>query len=430
MSRQRPLSSPQHERALLGALFSDPQSLALVRGVLAEPHFTSTEAVTVWASLCEQWDAGIEISSAVVANALERKGFQDSYDFIGSCINEFSDPSDVEALADILEDWRLRRHLDEVGKRLVRRARAWDGHARQLLTLAQQHLNEADLRCSGPVGRDLAATVGEVWASLYSAQEGQQGPILMTGLPAIDRCLSMRPGQLGIIEGRTSEGKSALANQIALVNDALGRKVALRCLEMTRHEMSLRSISQLFAIPNDLYKDREVAARHAEVIQPALEKLGTRPYLIEDEGRSDPGSILGWMSRLHALAQMDIFIIDHAGLVEYPGTDLRKEMAAFGAALKRWAIAKRVLVILLAQLTDVEPGKTPGRPVKGQTRDCRDLEHVADWILATWLPGKWDEARETEAEIGILKQRNGWTGPLRFRWEGPTTRFLPLPLQT
>lgn len=430
--RDAPLASEAHEKGLIGALLLHPQEMLVCRDRLSKHHFTLAAARSAWESLCLRFDAQQEISLGTTVDHLQRNHHPDATSFLTGCENAYHMETyqPVEEIVAVLEERRVRRTLAKVGRRLAFQAERFSGDARDLISKAVSWLQGVDVQANGPLARDLTETVEDARTYLRGLGVNLE-PAMATGFAALDRVLRLRPGQLGMIQGRTSEGKSAIAQQIALFNAFLGRRVAIRSLEMTRSECVLRAAAQTTGLPLEAIERPGSLVTFAETLEPFFERFGRLPLMIEDEGRADAGSILGWMSRLDAFAELDMAVIDHVGLVAWPGDDTRKEMAAFGAECKRWAVAKRATVVILSQITDSEPGRKPQAPMLGQTRDCRDLEHHADWILAVHRPGRWasreelerDPGKESEALALLLKQRNGWTGPLDMRWDGATIRF-------
>jgi replicative DNA helicase len=128
---------------------------------------------------------------------------------------------------------------------------------------------------------------------------------------------------------------------------------------------------------------------------------------------------------MHALAgPLDLLVVDYHQLIGGPEESDYSRVTAAGRALKEWAKAKSVPVILLSQVTDVEPGHVPQPPMLGQTRLSRDVEMDCDWELAVHRAAQYRSTEdESRAVFRLLKQRNGWTGELEMGWDGPSTRF-------
>lgn len=427
-----PLCSEQTERAFLGAVLLEPAVLPVVRHLVTAKHFaSSTLAAKTWEAVLHLLDFGEEPSVQAVAALLERQGLTEPFSYVSSLIDaHYSNPDAVEQMADTLDEALVRRRMRKAGQQIIRYAEREGGDVRLTLGRARSYLDGLDQRCNGPQIPDLVEAAGEVRLAIQSPPEAPQ--TLISGIPELDRVLTLYPGQWGVIEGRTSEGKSALAEQIALANALLGRRVVLFGLEMQRWEYVLRAVAQLYALPLDsVFKHYKGLTRLTPdlvaLVDRAVERVGRLPFPIEEEGPWTPESILGRASRFHAYAAMDMLIIDHLGLAWYEGDDTRKEMKKFSNRIKAWAKEKGVCCIGLSQMTDISPGSAPGRPLLGQARDCRDVEHDADWVIAPHRPGRWDPNKdEREAEICVLKQRNGWTGTLHgLVWDGGSARFLP-----
>lgn len=428
-----PLVSEAHERGIIAAILHDPGVYGLVQGKLTPKHFTLAPMRAAWEAIGRLVEAGQGVHIGLVADALDRQGIRDAVaELTRGMDGLFDDSSTVEEMADVLDERLARRRVHEIGRRLSRAAQKEEADARELYTKAIGYLGELEQDANGLLRPDLSGAVEECRAVLQAPHEAEQA--VMTGLPALDRVLRLRPGQLVMIEGRTSEGKSAFAQQVQAFNARLGLRVACRTLEMTRFEMMLRAVAQDLGLPVERFESRAGYEEWQPVVDEAMARIGALPWAWEDEGRTDPGSILGWLSRMATFSgQVHVAAIDYIQLASFDGEDIRRQLSDFGKRLKHWAKARRSVVLALAQLTDPEPGRKPEPPRLGQIRDCRDLEMHADIVLAIHRPGKHASAEElaakpeleSEAWIGVLKQRGGWTGWVRdFIYDGPTFRFI------
>lgn len=407
--------------------------MAQVRHQLSPGHFTTTPSQKAWEVLCARFDLGQEITTQALCEELERRQVTDPWGWTASLL----DPSpvlqvdSVEPIADVLEERRLRRKIHDAGKRLMKHAMNSEQDIREVLYLARGYLDGLDSRANGPLCPDLAEEAARIRERLKNPPTERRAALL-TGLPSLDRSVLIYAGQWVVVEGRRSEGKSSLASQIALFNASLGRRGVIFSLEMARWEYVMRLVAQRSGLRGDLLVrhymgDTPMAPPLAEMADEEVDAIGKLPLIIEDAGPFTPDAILGRASRLHAFAPLDFVIIDHLGFVSYDGggrdNNLRLAMKSFSNRCKRWAIDHKVAVFGLAQMTDTEPGVVPKRPMSGQVRDCRDLEDDADVVLAAHRPGRHDNGEDDRMEIGVLKQRMGWTGYQTFAWDGATYRI-------
>lgn len=423
-----PLACETHERLVLGCVLVDPSAMVLLRGLLTEDHFTTTAAKCAWKTYCRLYDGGQAITVHGLIEALDRDDVSDSWSYAAGLDTDLPDVGRVETYADVLDERLARRKLHEGGKWMSREALREKGDARLVISRALERLHALESRSHGPGGADLKAAATALWTACLNPPEARPG--VSTGWASLDQRLLIHRGQLGLVVGRTSQGKSVVGQQIALYNAQLGRKVALRSLEMSRDELVLRAVAQLQHVPLQTlvqaWQGREPWTEAMKpVIQAGFEKLGDLPYMIEDMGKSDRAAILGWASRMHALAgPLDLLVVDYLQLIGGPEESDYARVTAAGRALKEWAKAKQVPVILLSQVTDAEPGRMPEAPSLGQTRWSRDVEMDADWELAVHRPAAYSKKEdENLASFRLLKQRNGWTGELEMGWDGPATRF-------
>lgn len=423
------LESHRHERAALGICLVEPRAVPIFLR-LTPQHFSIAEARHCFEEVVRLNAANLTPTVTTLADHLERCGFPDGRRFTAALVEDNPDPTEAEEVVDVLEDRYRARQLDDYARWLQRQLRQDRRPAAQLYTLAVERLNAQESRLNGACRLDLQAEVAEARLALENGTASQPG--LSTGFPSLDRRLRVLPGQLGILEGRTGEGKSAMAGQMALAFAGAGCRVAWWSGEMTRLEIVWRAVAQLSGWPEERCRRGDSAAD----VSLAFDRLGKLPWQIEDSIPADCSAVLAWASRIHSFAgSMEVaapfvLVVDFLQMMLSAGDPEYHSSALEGMArrFKGWAMAKGAFCLLLSQMTDPQPGATPRAPVLGQTRGSRGIEHAADWVVAPFRPERISSERteeDTQAQVHILKQRGGWTGKLAgFTWDGPTYRYL------
>jgi replicative DNA helicase len=81
-------------------------------------------------------------------------------------------------------------------------------------------------------------------------------------------------------------------------------------------------------------------------------------------------------------------------------------------------------VVGLSQLNRGVESRKPPRPELRDLRDSGNIEEDSDNVLALYRPSYYDKSQpKDEAEIIILKQRNGDTGIVEVAWNAQTQTF-------
>ncbi|MCP9489708.1 MAG: replicative DNA helicase [Solirubrobacteraceae bacterium MAG38_C4-C5] len=240
-----------------------------------------------------------------------------------------------------------------------------------------------------------------------------------------------QPGNLVIIAGRPSMGKSALVTNIA-ENVALdhSKPVALFSLEMSEAELAQRFLASRADVPGDhLRKGRVKASKWSSVVG-ASKRLAAAPLWIDDS--SDVGllEVRAKARRLHQQHELGLIIIDYLQLLRPDGyQDSRVlQIGEMSRGLKILAGELQVPVIALSQLSRAVEARNPKTPMLSDLRESGSLEQDADVVMFIYRDEYYDpeSERQGEADLIIAKHRSGGLGtvPLVFQKDFPRFRTM------
>ncbi len=232
---------------------------------------------------------------------------------------------------------------------------------------------------------------------------------LRTGFD-IDRIITdIRPGELFVLAGRPSFGKTSLMINIAL-NMALGNEhasIGIFSLECYVREIVARMLSSLTRISINDFQGQQILGS----LNKAAEKLCKSKILIEDAGSIDITNLCAKARRMRYQHGVHAIFIDYLGLIKTSDmTDAsspKEELAMISSQLKALAEELEIPVILLTQLY-----KSIGINERPTLADLRkksgNIEQDADIIafLHRELPG-WSPKRPLPVELIIAKNRHG-----------------------
>lgn len=251
--------------------------------------------------------------------------------------------------------------------------------------------------------------------------------VMPSGFPTLDKAymlLKEDEGELIIVGGRPSMGKSALMFQIALnVSEYL--PVHVFSLEMSQESIVRRLMSQIIGRPVSAI---QMGLVERGLLEQAQEKLSTYQYLIDD------------CSGLTALEVADrartrargfgtrLIIIDYLQLLRTEkGHSKDAEIGEITKTLKALAKELRCPIIVGSQLNrqcEIR-GASSGdyKPILSDLRESGNIEQDADIILAVHRESRYTKLRMDEADLLILKNRNGAVGETMMKFYAAQTRF-------
>lgn len=251
--------------------------------------------------------------------------------------------------------------------------------------------------------------------------------IMPSGFPTLDReymLLKESEGELIIVGGRPSHGKSALMFQLALnVSERL--PVHVFSLEMSQESIVRRLMSQMLGRSVTAIQ-RGLVER--ELLEEAKQKLSQYKYVIDD---CSGLSALEIADRARTRAKnfgTRLIIIDYLQLLKTEkGHSKDSEIGDITKTLKALATELKCPIVIGSQLNrqcEIR-GSSSGdyRPILADLRESGNIEQDADIVLAVHRESRYTRLRMDEADIIILKNRNGSVGETTMKWYGAQTRF-------
>jgi replicative DNA helicase len=278
-----------------------------------------------------------------------------------------------------------------------------------------------------PLHDILGATIDRL--DLLQQSQGQLTGV-STGYHDLDRMTAgLQPGDLIIVAGRPSMGKTTLALNIA-ENAAIGAStpVAVFSMEMSRDQLAMRMISSLGRVDQSHLRTGNFGDEDWARINGAIAQMKTAPIFIDDSGALTPTEVRARARRLkREKGGLGLVVVDYLQLMQVPGTKENRatEISEISRSLKALAKELRVPVIALSQLNRSVEQRTDKKPVMSDLRESGAIEQDADLIVLIYREEVYepDTPRKGIADIIIAKQRNGPTGEVHLTFLGKYTRF-------
>jgi replicative DNA helicase len=246
-----------------------------------------------------------------------------------------------------------------------------------------------------------------------------------TGIEMLDRLTcGFDPGDLVVIGADPGGGKTALAEQVAIVSSIHGGGSALVCnLEMRKTQLVERALVYLArknslsvrqgAISNDDFRDLHDAGMSVEAGRLYVEdKLFTLPQII--------ARARAW--RVRHPKELGLLVVDFIQLLRSVGGDEEnraRQLGIWTQALKELAKTLEIVVIAVSQLNR-GPHKDKRPPGMRDLRESGDIEGAADTIILIHNP---DKTEDGPVDLLIEKNRKGPCKRVRGHWLGRYYQF-------
>src|SRR5690606_27558176 len=276
--------------------------------------------------------------------------------------------------------------------------------------------------------RDLLTHAVDRIDHLFHTQSSITG--LPTGLSNFDEMTAgLQRGDLVIVAGRPSMGKTSLAMNIA-EHAVIGSKmpVAIFSMEMSGEQLVMRMISSLGRIDQSKLRTGKLDNDDWPRITSAVKLLSDAPLFVDDTPALTPTEIRARARRLkRENGDLGLIVVDYLQLMQIPGTRENRatEISEISRSLKALARELNTPVIALSQLNRNLEQRPNKRPVMSDLRESGSIEQDADLIVFIYRDEVYHEESKDKgtAEIIIGKQRNGPIGMVRTAFLGRFTRF-------
>lgn len=406
------------ETAVIGALLIAPE---IVKDVL----FTIREQ-----------DFGIEINRKIFRAArdlylrakpvtpvtIRDKVGQDSSDYLAQLYQITTTSANWREYAAIMAEDACKRRMRSIGMQLAAIDTAQEG--RELSAKLQQEQ-------SG--GRQIMAYTMEDMIKDFAARQTDKTPqeYVRYGLAEVDEGTYTQQGDVVVIGGYPSAGKTALALQMAMW---MARKwrVGFFSLETDHRKVTDRAIAMLNDISFTAIKRRELTDKDWErFAAKSAENAGLKFTLIEAAGWS--------VSDITSAAEaydFDVIFIDYVQLIRPSTTNpMRSEQVAeISRELHAFAQSRKKLVVELAQLIREERIVTPkkGKPQQNEPRmsdlkESGQLEQDADMIFMIYRPVEGGDYNPTTSRfLRIVKNKEGLLLRTLLWFDGDKQTFTPM----
>jgi replicative DNA helicase len=251
-----------------------------------------------------------------------------------------------------------------------------------------------------------------------------------TGFTDIDSMTSgLQPGDLVIVAGRPSMGKTSFAMNMAESVAVKGKlPVAVFSMEMPGEQLAMRLMSSLGRINAHKMRTGKLEDDDWPKLTVAIGSLAEAPLFIDDSAGLTPLELRARARRLKREHGLGLIIIDYLQLMQAgdtAGENRATEISAITRSLKGLAKELHVPVIALSQLNRSLEQRPNKRPIMSDLRESGAIEQDADVIFFIYRDEVYNEDSQDKgtAEVIIGKQRNGPIGTCRLTFLGEYTRF-------
>lgn len=453
------LCNIEAEQSLLGALLLNNKAFEHVVDIVAPEDFGHPSHARVYSAIAKLVSEGMPADPVTLLKMAEQdEVITPAYisSLVSATVSVINAPHYAKTIADLAQ----RRHLVTAAQDIIADAVVvdLDRPANTILDEAEERLNNiAERSDKKHTSAMLGDIVEKTLAQIEAAYKIGGAITVDTGLTDLDKIISgMGAGDLVVMAGRPSMGKSAAAGTFALNAARKKKMVLIFSLEMTQAEIAGRWIAGLTGISTDNQRHGKLLREDWEKLAEARRLLSLLPIIVDDGSRLSVGTMRHRSRRIkRRMKNLGLIIIDHLQLVRQGGKQesRRLEIGDATSALKAMAKELGVPVLVLSQLSRAPEQRPDKRPILADLRESGDIEQDADVVLFLYRdeyyleraepkrkPGQTQAAYADElaqwndhmrdargiAEISVAKNRHGRTGTVKVHFDAERQRFEDL----
>jgi replicative DNA helicase len=376
-----PPHSVEAEQAVLGGLMLDATAWDGVADLIEARDFYRRDHQLIFEAIAGLVEARSPCDAVTVSEALSGKGIVDEVGglaYLARLTRDTPSAANVRAYAGIVRDYGLLRQLVNAGGEIAAMALDTRGRAPgELVEEAERRVFEiaergTRTRAGFQTVRDILPRTIDRIDMLHQNPGAFTG--VATGYTELDKLtVGLQPGDLVIIAGRPSMGKTTLAVNIA-ENAAIERKVpaAIFSMEMSAEALTLRMISSLGRVSQSHLRTGALSAEDWPRITSATEVLSQAPIYVDETPSLTPTEIRARARRLKREKGLGLIVVDYLQLMQVPGTRENRatEISEISRSLKALAKELQLPVIALSQLNRSVEQRVEKKPVMSDLREC------------------------------------------------------------
>ncbi|MES0350428.1 MAG: replicative DNA helicase [Desulfobacteria bacterium] len=430
-----PPQNIEAEQSILSAILIDNNTLPEVLEILSEKDFYREVHQKIFSAMVDLFERSEPADLITVTNILKEQGQLESVGgatYLSELVDTIPMATNAAHYAKIIHEKATLRRLIERAASITSRCFEDRGDMEDILDFAERSIFEISEDKVKPAFHSLADILTDTYKAVEQAYENKT---LVTGVPTgyheLDQLTSgFQPGDLVIIAGRPSMGKTALALNITQsATAATGIPSAIFSLEMSKEQLSLRLLSSEARVDSSKMRGGFLKESDLARINRAAGTLYDLPVFIDDSAAISALEIRAKARRMKMEKGLGFVIIDYLQLMRGRASAERRELeiSEISRSLKALAKELHIPVVALSQLNRKVEDRSNKRPVLSDLRESGAIEQDADVIMFIYR----DEVYNTEpdnpnrgiAEVHLAKQRNGPIGTVKLTFLEHCTRF-------
>lgn len=389
------LHSTQTEVSVIAACIMDVNVYEYVRENLSESLFTDYDCLKAYGIMRQMEDEGLKPDISEMHMRCGKEHIDLTKFFTGESTSYEMTRQRVE----FLHDLSIRRRMAALffkGEAMVADPTITMDDVQTLFKDFDRVLSNA----AGAEVQQFGDILGKLMNDVAERKEDRGEAGMMTGLRIFDSRFGWHGGDLIIIAGETSMGKSTLATTISYNTAAAGIPNAYYSMEMSAKQLTARIIARQTQVSSSTTLYGKLSDDEYNRVYDGSMRLKNLPIYFDEDSKSSFTKICRSVRRLVKKYGVRIVFIDYLQILANGRGDNREQLIGDMARdLKRLAVELDICIVALSQLARDRQAKEPSM---SRMRGSGQIEEACDMAVLIHRPNP----RNDEAKIYIAKGRN------------------------
>lgn len=449
VSQQIPHDS-EAEKAVLGAIFIDPEAITDASAVVQPEDFYERVNRLIFQAMLDLSDRGDAIDPLTLQDELTKKNQLDDIGgiaYISQLALSTPTAEHITYYAQIVHRKSLLRRLISASQKIISNAMDGSDDVTDILDNAESEIMNVSSENNTGGFRVIKDIINSTVEDINNIpDDGNMVTGLPTGFSELDKMTTgFHDDELIIVAARPGVGKTSFALNVAqFVGLHTDKTVAMFSLEMSGEQLVQRMLASEGLIDSQHLRTGQLDEEEWKKLIVASGSLANTSIYIDDTPGIKMSEIRAKSRRLaKEKGNLGLIVIDYLQLIEGPKSESRQqEVSAISRQLKKLAKELHVPVIALSQLSRSVEQRQDKRPVLSDIRESGSIEQDADIVSFLYREdyyrdkeddGESDADKEVgaeddngEVEVIIEKNRSGSRGTVKLMFSKPYNRFSNL----
>jgi len=428
-----PPQNLEAEIAVLGSTLIEEEAIGQAVEIVNPSLFYKDAHKKIFQAITDLYTLNKPVDLVTLTEELKKRG---SLDEVGGVayLTELTvtvpTAANVQHYARIVKEKAILRNLINTATHIV--TQSYDGQqdAGTLLDKAEKMIFDiagSQLQGVSVALKDIIKDSIETIEGFYRRKAHVTG--LPTGFDDLDEMTAgLHSGDLIVIAGRPSMGKSALAACIAEYIGVHEQKaVAVFSLEMSKEQLVQRMLCSHARVELQKARSGYLTQSDWPKLVTAAGKLAEAPIYIDDSAGLSALELRAKARRLKARHNIELIIVDYLQLMSGASRteNRQQEISDICRSLKTLVKELNVPLIAISQLSRAPEKRETYRPRLSDLRESGAIEQDADLVILLFREEYYNpkETNKGITDVIIAKQRNGPVGTQKLMFLSEYTRF-------